>query len=147
MSYRVVDAAGRSRPCADLFDALALVRAPGGSRVERTRDGALLAIRGRVPRETARLAPQETAVERTPDQELVERAVARAGSLRTLASAIERAGSVPALAKLLGCSAPPIYSARSGYKPLSATMVVKLAASLGDGDAPAGWVAPAGVSL
>lgn len=78
MSYRVVDAAGRARPCADLLDALALVRAPGGSRVERTRDGALLAIRGRVPRETARLAPQEIAVERTPDQELVERAVARA---------------------------------------------------------------------
>ena len=83
MSYRVVDAAGRARPCADLFDALALVRAPGGSRVERTRDGALLAIRGRVPRETARREPQEIAVERTPDQEL-ERAVARAGSLRAL---------------------------------------------------------------
>lgn len=94
MSYRVVDAAGRARPCADLLDALALVRAPGGSRVERARDGALLAIRGRVPRETARREPQEIAVERTPDQELVERAVARAGSLRTLASAIERAGWV-----------------------------------------------------
>jgi len=142
VTYPVLDASGaeRGRPSL-LEDALYLARHTGeGTRVLRAEDGALLAIRGRVPRESPRPAgpqpptfPKEIRPMSDQSDEIEEDESEAETDVAFVSRAIAKAGSAVALAKFTGADNSTLSKIRNGRASLSVEMRKRIEAYLAGG--------------
>lgn len=138
----MLDASGaeRGRPSL-LEDALYLARHTGeGTRVLRAGDGALLAIRGRVPRESARTAgpqpptfPKEIRPMSDQSDEIEEEESEAETDVAFVSRAVAKAGSAVALAKFTGADNSTLSKIRNGRASLSVEMRKRIEAYLAGG--------------